>query len=493
MSHVGTAIIHRFVVANLSCSRWASPAQILRSLPSIYHGPRTLAWNIAPERPSVYLKLYASHPVAHQRLFSTTTAAALQHGFVSRAHQASGEPQEEKGLAFQVHDLDGTQLRQIFGRDGPPPRVANRFLRVLHARRHDGTLDLPLSERLEELKLRFPHALNDGLQWLRINHPYDEDAAILKRIEREEANEEDYSPAELQQRALDVGLYEQSPKYHGPQSGYYQAQASEKEGDVFGRSTIDKIRAENIAKAEQEEAELQAQIDEKMAKAQALHDERSKALAERPEQGIEKSDGTINPPNVYERWMMQKQNEAQSNITASKAEELTLLQRLLPSTVFVALVCVGCYLFAQYWSPPRRSNRMFPDVSLSVATIGTIMALNAAVLVAWRLPMFWRVLNKYFYSTPGYPKAVSMVLNTFSHDKKKHLLSNMLGIVLFGLSLHEEVGRGWFVAIYVASGAFGSLASLTSFSIKRLYSTYSNGASGCLWGVMSAYCWLHAK
>jgi rhomboid-like protein len=490
MSHAGTAIRHRFVGSGLSCLRWASPAQTLRSISAIPHGRNSFAWNILPGIQVAPQVSNRKPSLAKHRRFSTTTKTALRHGFVARAKESFKE-KEEKGLAFQRNNLDILALRQIFGYEAPPRQEANQFLRVLHGRRVDGTLDLPLPAPLEELKERFPNAESAGLQWLRENHPIDEDAAIIKRIQREEKGQEDHNPSELQQRALDWGLFK-LPEYHGPQSGHYQAPISEKEGDLYGQSTFDRMKAESMAKAEQEEAELQAEIDVKMAEAQKLHDEKSQALAERPEQGIEVSE-EIRPPNSFEKWRMQQAKDAQSSFTLEEVEKISFLQRLLPSTVFVALVCIGSYVFAQYWSPPRRSDRMFPDVSLAFATVGAVVAANVAVYAAWKLPMFWRILDKYFVSTPGYPRAASMILNTFSHGNAKHLLRNMVGIVLFGLSLHEEVGRGWFLAIYFASGAIGSLASLTRFSLKKLYHTASDGASGSLLGIIGAYCWLHAK
>lgn len=426
-------------------------------------------------------------------LFSTSARAALQQGFIPRQDQPVRREGEEKGLAFQKGDLEGEELHDVYGAVTPPPRIANRFVRVLHARRNDGTLDLPLPPSLQELTQRYPYAMNSALHWLRRTHPMDEDAAIMARIQREESDQ-DYSPSELQQRAQDLGLYETAEsQYSGPQSGHYQAQLSEKEDDVFGQSEIDRIRAANIAEAEQEEAELQAMIDEKMATYTKLQEEKQKALAERPEQGIEVSEG-VRPPNSFERWILQKKREAKSKfiLESPSIANMSLLQRVLPSAIFVALVCAGSYLFAQYWVPPKRSDRMYPDVALSFATIGALIAMNVVVFGLWGLPPFWRILNRYFVATPAYPRAVSMLCNIFSHQETKHLLTNMLGILLFGLSLHEDVGRGVFMGIYLASGAVGSLASLTFFAVRRHFVSSSLGASGSLWGVMSAFCWLHA-
>ena len=485
MNYAAPVIIRRFAGSCLTCTKCPRPARFPRGTTSLFRSPYSRTSVLASP-------LTCQKATPKCRTFSSATRVAFQHAFTH--HTPSGRETEEKGLAFQKGEIDGEELHDIFGAVVPPPRIANRFLRVLHSRRNDGTLDLPLPPSLEELTLRYPFALDSALAWLRETYPLDEDAAILARIEREDGDE-NYSPSELEQRAQDAGLYApRTSEYSGPQSGRYQAQLSGKDDDVFGQSELDKMRAENLAQAEQEEAELQAQIDEKMATYEKLHQDKQYALAERPEQSIETSKG-IRPPNSFERWVLQKQNEGQSKLTIEGPEvaDTSVFQRIFPSAVFVALVCAGSYLFAQYWVPPKRSDRMYPDVALSFATIGAVVVVNLAVYGMWAFPPCWRLLNRYFVSTPAYPRAVSMLLNTFSHQDTKHLLSNMLGIVLFGLSLHEDIGRGAFMGIYLASGAVGSLASLTFFAVRRQLVSSSLGASGSLWGVMSAFCWLHAE
>ena len=121
----------------------------------------------------------------------------------------------------------------------------------------------------------------------------------MARIDREEQGEE-YSPSELEQRAQDVGLY-------APQSGNYQAKLSKKEGDVFGQSEIDRIRERNIAAAAQEEEKLQSQIDKIMHELQEKQEEKNKALALRPETGLESAQ-EIRPPNSFDRWVLKNKN-----------------------------------------------------------------------------------------------------------------------------------------------------------------------------------------
>lgn len=391
----------------------------------------------------------------------------------------------ERGLKFQRGELSSEEAHTIFGPQPPPATFANRLLRVLHGRRHDGTLDLPLPDDVQSQLDKYPYAFEDGLHWLRQTYPLDEDAAILARIEREEHELERDNPAELLQRGQDLGLYK------GPQSGHYHAQLSDKEGDVYGVSELDKIRAENEAKFQREEEELEAQIEERMSKAQT---EQSKALAQRPEQGIETAN-EIRPPNSFEKWIYRAQNRAQSKLTLESPEiaQQTTAGRLLPSFLLVTLAVGGSYLYAQYWTRPKRSERLFPDLSLSFSTIGTLVAINVAVFCAWRMPPFWKALNKYFIIVPAYPYAFSMLGSLFSHQKFTHILANMIPLAIFGLPLHEEVGRGTFLAIYLSAGLLGSLGSLARHSFQRTLITTTLGASGSVYGIVAAYLWLHAE
>lgn len=112
--------------------------------------------------------------------------------------------------------------------------MGNRVLRVLHGRRLSGTLDLDLPA---DIANKIPQVtLDHGLEWLRQKYPVDEDAAIIKRIEREELEEE----ARLIARAEKLGLYK-------PQSGHYGAELG-KEADVYGRSVVQEVREANEAK-----------------------------------------------------------------------------------------------------------------------------------------------------------------------------------------------------------------------------------------------------
>lgn len=141
----------------------------------------------------------------------------------------STEP-HDNGTAFSSSDLSAYQLSQIFG-TRVSAALGNRILKVLHGRRLSGTLDLDLPQDLARTVR--PQLFEKGLKWLRHNHPVDEEAAILARIEREE-QEEDNRVAE---RFTRLGLDK-------PQSGKYGAELAEG-GDVYGRSVLQDIRKTN--------------------------------------------------------------------------------------------------------------------------------------------------------------------------------------------------------------------------------------------------------
>ena len=432
-----------------------------------------------------------------QRPFSHYSRSNFRQSAIAQRLKPYGSDQKpEKGLRFQDTELDDEQIVSIFGRDAPHEEFGNRLLRVLHGRRTDGTLDLHLPEDVRAQLEEYPSAVEDALQYLRQVYPLDEDEAIIQRIAREEDPREKEHPSVLLQRGQDLGLYkaQAAPQeaYYGPQSGYYQSELSEKEGDPYGKSELDRIRAENDAKRVKEEEELQAQIDIEMAKAQSIQEDRSKAIAQRPEQGLE-SAKELRPPNSYERWVLRARNRAQSKLTLESPEiaEISRFRRIFPSFLLAATLCVGCYFFAQTWTRPKQSDRFFPDISLSSATVGALVAINVAVWVLWKLPPYWSMLNKYFLFVPAYPYALSNLGTLFSHQQIWHLSMNMLALGIFGLPLHEEIGRGNFLAIYFASGLIGGFASFARHVVQGNMATSVLGASGCVYGVMSAYLALH--
>lgn len=138
----------------------------------------------------------------------------------------------EEGVRFRARDLSAHEISQIFG---PELQISvpmgNRILRILQERRITGTIDVDLPADIR--KAVAESTILTGLEWLRKRYPMDEDAAILKRIEREEIAEEQ----KLIKRGQELGLYK-------PQSGKFD-KPIEKEGDVYGKSVLQEQREAN--------------------------------------------------------------------------------------------------------------------------------------------------------------------------------------------------------------------------------------------------------
>lgn len=161
---------------------------------------------------------------------------------------------------------------------------------------------------------------------------------------------------------------------------------------------------------------------------------------------------------------------------------------------------------------------MWRDIPPAAATVLAIIGLNLSVFTLWKFwPPAWRMLNKYFISVPIYPHALSVVGSVFSHQQVKHLATNMVILWFIGTrrkfitstpfpvsrarakltppsnSVHDEIGRGNFLALFMASGVIGSLTSLSAHVLTKQLTVTSLGASGAIAGLVAAWCMIHSK
>jgi hypothetical protein len=258
------------------------------------------------------------------RFFSSSTRPCFQTTSILHKLKPYKPGPLDQGLAFRTQDLTQRELAQVFGEQIPPPKFANRLLRILHGRRVDGTLDIDPPEDVTKELQKYPYAAADALKWLRFHYPIDEDAAIMQRLEREESKVERDNPAELMQRAGRLGLYK-------PQSGTYGANLGE-QGDIFGKSELEKIRAANIAEAKREEEALEEQIQqlqkktkEKVGQLQIRNDNSLEGMKSQLAQfggrlTLCAASAGQRPPNTYEKWLLQQRNAAQSKLTLDSPE-----------------------------------------------------------------------------------------------------------------------------------------------------------------------------
>ncbi|KXH40920.1 rhomboid family protein [Colletotrichum simmondsii] len=375
---------------------------------------------------------------------------------------------DKHGLRFREEnkDLTAAEVRAVFGAS-LKPAAANRLLRIMHGRRVAGTLEDPAfaintaaftaqqrDAALAYLREKTPvdEVLNAGLR------AEDELAALEKDLAEEESSADQHDSSSAAAGSKTPSLRKETPVV--------------KPDPVYGYSAFDAIRAKNQAKAAEEEARL---------------------IAEAEAKGIEYNPGTlsipIKRPPMTPRMAKWTEQGAASDLAAPPP--LTFAERILPSAAVVLLLVASLAAFAAVYTPPRDADRLFPEVSASTATVGALITFNVLVSVAWRVPPLWRFLNRYFVLVHGMPRAVTMITANFSHSSLGHLATNMVGLWFMGTALHDEVGRANFLAIYLASGAVGFLGSLTAFTLRGLLTVSTVGASGAVFGVATAYFWMH--
>ncbi|KAI5279705.1 hypothetical protein KEM52_004296, partial [Ascosphaera acerosa] len=304
----------------------------------------------------------------------------------------------------------------------------------LHRRRESGTLDLDLPARYSELLDADadaagvgPTVMDAALALLRARVPLDEDAAILARIEREEADAEQALIA----RAELLGLYR-------PQGGEYHHPRAE-DGDVRGRSVLEEVRQRNEAEAKaRDEEERRRWLDGEREEAQRLRARREEVGRQlQLRKAAEEADAALVMAEARPRadpherpalaWI-QKHHVRATDGDADTAR-LTRTRRIVPSLLVVAATVAGSYLFAETYTPPEegKGQRLWPSLPQSAATVLGLVGANVLVFALWRaFPPAWRLLNRYFISVPLYPYAASMVGSMFSHQMFRHLGMNML-------------------------------------------------------------------
>jgi rhomboid-like protein len=167
--------------------------------------------------------------------------------------------------------------------------------------------------------------------------------------------------------------------------------------------------------------------------------------------------------------------------------------RLAAPTLFAIAVIALSLVFADSYEPPSSTMRMLPTIPPCIATCGALTVVNLAIFVLWRRPGWWRFLNKYMLMSAGHPNTFSVLGNVFSHQGFAHLASNTTILFLVGSTVHEEVGRGTFIALYLISGVLGSMFSLYFNVLTRNFLSASIGNSNALYGLIGAYWTLSLK
>ncbi|KAK3362730.1 hypothetical protein B0T25DRAFT_418890, partial [Lasiosphaeria hispida] len=375
------------------------------------------------------------------------------------------------GLPFRRQDLTADEVVTVFGTK-TSTFAANKLLRILHGRRIAGTLEDPTVQintsaySAREKKV--------ALAYLRRNVHVDEIVNAGLRAEDE--------LAEMEQRDArkDEGVKEaETAEEQGSQpSSVFFKKDSQPDGGVYGRGAFDAIRAKNRERYEQD----LKRRDEEAAKRKEEEEAAGAGSGELQTAGERQVRA---PSPSMQKWI----EKATSDLEAPP--ELKKWERLLPSAVFVFILTGLAVAYSVYYHPLKRSDRMFPDIPPAAATVGAIVLLNVGVWFLWKVPPLWPALNRYFLLASATPKPLSMLGAMFSHQKMSHLLTNMVVLWFVGSRFHDDVGRGNFLATYIATGSLGFLGSLTSLVLRNQLHLTTLGASGGVYGVAVAYFWMH--
>jgi len=369
---------------------------------------------------------------------------------------------DETGLSFRVKPLSQNEVTAIFG-PGMDVAIANRALRIIHGRRVAGTLADPSLPTGYDGQVK-----TIALSWLRKHLPMDEAAAAGKRAELELEVMEEEVLADSER----LGLYK-------PNSGGARAQGRDK-NSIYGESGLEAIRQSRKELYDQEE-KAKAEAQKKQA------DE------------IRENTGPLALPSLKSRVELKK-NEPhprlkyyldRAKVLPEVPPEMSAWQRLWPSGL-VTLLVIGLSIgWTQLYIPPTTENRLWPETPPAAATSIALILMNTAIFILWHFPPAFRMLNKYFMVVPGYPRALAMVGNLFSHQSFQHLGLNMIMLWFMGTRLQDDIGRANFLAIYFSSGVIGGFTSLAMFTLRRNFIVSSLGASGSLCGIIGAYLWIH--
>lgn len=387
-------------------------------------------------------------------------------------------------------DLLESDIHATFGLD-MTTEAGNWILRLMNYRRQSGSLI--------DLGIVFPEDSGvtqdmafKALTYLRQTQPFDEQAAGTAWADEQIASLQE----DLQERAVRVGLYKKTSD-----------EESQSSDDLYGQSVLVETRKANEArwkeeesrKAEELKAQELAQVNANVAdpsngqQATATNEQTLTSNNDSREVAVTEAAKTAWLQPVERKPWVKYYEEQATIIKENIVPQMSIAQRLGPSALVALTVLALCVYLHETYTPPPRSARLFPDIPPAIATIGAIAAINIAIAIAWRLPPLWRTMNQWFVSVPARPVPTGVITSMFAHQAFSHLFFNMVLLWAFGSILHEDVGRGSFLAIYLGTGVSAGFFSLAVYALRRQWMAYVFGSSTAVYGIIAATCLLRAK
>ncbi|CAJ2512996.1 Uu.00g011150.m01.CDS01 [Anthostomella pinea] len=380
------------------------------------------------------------------------------------------------GLLFRREDLNQREVNELFGAH-LSARQANELLKIIHGRRVAGTLEDP---NLQQNTAQFSNEDKiTALNYLRKHIPVDEviNAGLRAEDELRDLEAQTQDGKEAEERTEETVPQDAPPE---PQDDAVEAPTGKLKkqpgtDSPYGVSNFDMIRAENIARQEAYEKRLEEErlaYEEEVAKGNIgtlqTHEQGPRELSPFVQRHMERATSKLEAPPEMKAW-----------------------ERLLPTFAMTVLICGACAVFAYTYKPPRRSDRIWPDIPPAAATCLALVGLNLSVWTLWKFPPLWAALNRYFIVIAATPRPLQVLGAVFSHQSFSHVAVNMVALWFFGTRVHDEIGRGNFLALYIASGVLGFTASLANLVLRRGLQYTTLGASGAVYGIIVAFFWSH--
>jgi Uncharacterized membrane protein (homolog of Drosophila rhomboid) len=100
--------------------------------------------------------------------------------------------------------------------------------------------------------------------------------------------------------------------------------------------------------------------------------------------------------------------------------------------------------------------------------LGRYLALNPLFIV--KGGMYWQIFTYQFV-----------------HGGLSHLLSNMIGLLFFGLTVERRIGSKEFILLYLLSGTLCGFFSLLIYLVTGTWYVFLMGASGAVFAILLAY------